>query len=109
MSSTTVHRLGGLLAVAIGVATAWWFILGPLAAARTGAPEVSYSLKAFVFVPFAVVFGLFFIVVGDKVPYRHVEKQMPTAAGWILFAVAAAASAACFLYFKQQFAALGYQ
>lgn len=109
MSSSILHRLGGLLALAIGAATAWWFILGPLAAARAGAPEVSYSTKAFVLAPFAIVFGLFFILFGDRVPYRHVEKQAPTTAGWILLVVAGAASAACFFLFKQQFASLGYR
>ena len=109
MSGNILHRLGGLIAVVIGAGTAWFFILGPLAAARAGAPEVSYSTKAFVLAPFAIVFGLFFILFGDSMPYRHVEAQKPTTAGWILLIVAGAASAACFFWFKQQFASLGYR
>jgi hypothetical protein len=70
---------------------------------------VDYSLKVFVLAPFAIVFGMFFILFGDTVPYRHVEKQGPTVAGWILLAVAGVGSAACFLFFKQQFAMAGHR
>ena len=101
-------RLGGLLALAVGLGAGWWGILLPLAAARAHSPEVSYSTKVFVFVPLAIVFGLFFVIVGDRVPYRKTEAQNLTAAGWLLLTVAGIASLAGFFLFKQQFAALGY-
>jgi hypothetical protein len=54
------------------------------------------------------VFGVFFLLLGDSVPYRNVEKQNFTAAGWILFLVAMAVSGLAFWWFKTQFVALGY-
>lgn len=109
MTSDLKHRLGGVLSLAIGLAATWWGILLPLAAARAHAAEVSYSTKVFVLAPLAIVFGLFFLVVGDKVPYRRSEAQNFTTAGWILMAVVAASSAACFFLLQQQFSALGYR
>lgn len=108
MSSSMLARLGGLLCLAIAAGFGWFFIWEPLQAAQAGAPEVHYSTKAFVLVPFAAVFGLFFVIFGDSVPYRHVEKQSPTAAGWVLFLVAAVIGGLGFWWFDAQFDALGY-
>ena len=108
MSGNILARLGGLICLAAAAAFAWFFIWLPLEAARAHAPEVEYSVKAFVFVPFAAVFGLFFLIFGDSVDYRNAEKQTPTAAGWILFLVAAAAGGLGFWWFDGQFEALGY-
>lgn len=108
MSAGFLARLGGLVCLFAALAFGWFFIWEPLEAARLHAPEVEYSTKAFIFVPFAVVFGLFFLIFGDSVPYRNVEKQSPTAAGWLLFLVAAGASGVAFWWFNAQFEALGY-
>jgi hypothetical protein len=108
MGANILHRLGGLFCLAIAAAAGWFFIWLPLEQARAGAAEVEYSIKAFVFVPFAAVFGLFFLLFGDSVPYRNAARQNFTAAGWLLFLIAAAASGAGFWWFKAQFDALGY-
>lgn len=108
MGANILFRLGGLLCLAMAAGFGWFFIWLPLQAAQAHAPEVDYSIKAFVLVPFAAVFGLFFLLVGDSVAYRHVEQQKPTAAGWLLFLVAAAASGAGFWWFNAKFDELGY-
>ncbi|MCW1430142.1 hypothetical protein [Novosphingobium sp. JCM 18896] len=108
MGANIVHRLGGLLCLAIAAGFGWFLIWQPLQQAEAHVPTVEYSLKAFVLVPFAAVFGLFFLLVGNSVPYRNVEKQNLTPAGWILFAIAAAVSGLAFWYFKTRFAELGY-
>lgn len=108
MGANILHRLGGLVCLAIAAGFGWFFILQPLQQAQAHAPEVEYSIKAFVLVPFAAVFGLFFLLVGDSVPYRNVEKQNFTAAGWLVVLVAAAASGLGFWWFQAQFDALGY-
>ena len=108
MSGSILARLGGLLCLAVALGFGWFFIWEPFQAARAGAPEVEFSTKAFVLVPFAAVFGLFFVIFGDSVPYRNVEKQTPTAAGWILFLIAAAAGGLGFWWFDREFARLGY-
>lgn len=108
MSGGIAYRLGGLLCLAVAAAFGWFFIWQPLQAAQAQAPEVEYSIKAFVLVPFAAVFGLFFMLFGDGVPYRNVEKQTPTAAGWMLFLVAGVVSGLAFWWFKARFEALGY-
>ena len=108
MSSPMMARLGGLLCLAIAAGFGWFFIWEPLQAAQTQAAEVEYSTKAFVLVPFAVVFGVFFVIFGDSVPYRHVEKQSPTAAGWVLLLVAALVGGLGFWWFDAKFDELGY-
>lgn len=108
MASNLLHRLGGLLCLAIAAGFGCYFIWLPLQEAQAQAAEVHYSIKAFVLVPFSAVFGLFFLLFGDSVPYRNVEKQSFTAAGWILVLLAAGASGLSFWWFKAQFAALGY-
>lgn len=108
MSAGILARLGGLVCLVAALAFGWFFIWQPLEAARMHAPEVDYSVKAFVLVPFAAVFGLFFLIFGDGVPYRNVEKQTPTPAGWLLFLAAAAAGGVAFWWFDAQFGALGY-
>jgi hypothetical protein len=94
--------------LAAAAAFGWFFIWLPLQAAQAHQHEVQYSIKAFVFVPFAAVFGLFFLIFGGSVPYRNVEKQTPTMAGLLLFLVAAAAGGLGFWWFQAQFTALGY-
>jgi hypothetical protein len=104
-----LHRLGGLLALGVGLALAWWGILSPLEAARAHAPQVSYDIKLFVLAPLVIVFGLFFLLAGDRVPYRKPAEQKLTTVGWILMAVVTVAAFGSYVLLKQQFAALGYQ
>lgn len=103
-----MYRIGGLLCLALAAGFGWFFIWQPLEAVRAHAPEVTYSVKAFVLVPFAAVFGVFFLIFGDSLPYRNVERQMPTPAGWVLFALAALAGGLGFWWFDGQFKAQGY-
>lgn len=108
MSANILARIGGLICLVVAAAFGWFAIWLPLQEAQTHAPNVEYNLKAFVLVPFAAVFGIYFLIFGDSVPYRNIEKQNLTTAGWLLFLVAAAASGFTFWWFKAQFAALGY-
>ena len=108
MSVGTWFRLGGLLCLVIAGGAGWWGIWMPWQAAIAGAPEVSYSIKTFVLVPAAAVFGLFLLIFGDNVPYRNAERQNFTFAGWLLMLAVAGASLGGFWWFKAQFDALGY-
>jgi hypothetical protein len=108
MSANIVYRIGGLICMATAAVFGRFFIWLPLLAAQAHEAKVEYNVKIFVLVPFAAVFGLFFLIFGDKVPYRNVEKQTFTAAGWLLFLVATVASGLSFWWFKAQFDALGY-
>lgn len=108
MSGSVMARFGGLLCLAVALGFGWSFIWQPLQAAQAHASEVEYSTKAFVLVPFAAVFGVFFLIFGDSVPYRHVDKQSPTAAGWALFLIAAAFGGLGFWWFDAKFDELGY-
>jgi hypothetical protein len=108
MSGGVIYRIGGLICLAIALGAGWWGIWQPWQAALAQTGEVRYSLKVFVLVPFAAVYGLFFLIFGDSVPYRNPQKQNFTAAGWLLLLTAAAASGYTFWWFKAQFAALGY-
>lgn len=101
-------RLAGLGFIAFGLVLGWFFALGPLREAQAGAAEISYSTKVFILVPFCIVFGIAFLLFGERYSYRNVEKKSLTAAGWITFAIAAALAAAGWWWFDQQFTALGY-
>ncbi|MDB5587865.1 MAG: hypothetical protein JWP26_2835 [Devosia sp.] len=101
-------RLGGLASIAIGVAVGWFFLWLPLQEAQSGAPEVSYQLKAFILVPLCIIFGVGFVVAGERLQYRNAQHSNLTVTGWVLFIVAAALTAAGYFWFQQQFAALGY-
>ena len=108
MSGGVFHRIGGLVCLAIAGGAGWWGFWRPLQDAVVHDPEVHFSPKLFVLVPFAAVYGLFFLLFGDSVPYRNVAKQNFTAAGWLLLLIAAAASGAGFLCFYGQLAEIGY-
>ncbi len=101
-------RLGGLFLLLVGGGLGWYFMLKPLQAAQNHAAEVSYSLKAFVLVPFCLVFGLAFLVMGGGLQYRNAARKNLTPLGWALFVIGGILAAACFFWFKQQFTALGY-
>lgn len=101
-------RLAGIAFMVGGAALGWFFVLGPLRDAQAGAAEISYSTKIFILVPFCLVFGLAFLLFGERFEYRNAERKNFTMAGWIAFAIAAALSAGGWWWFEQQFAALGY-
>jgi len=101
-------RLFGLLCLIVAALAAWWGIWEPLRAAAAQETRVRYSLGVFVLVSAGAVFGLFFLIFGNSVPYRHTERQSPTRAGWALFALTAAAAAASFWWFKNEMTGHGY-
>lgn len=108
MSQNLKTRLGGLLVLAIGAVIGWFFILGPLHQAQAGASTVRYSLKAMVLVPGCLVFGLGYLLGGDRLVYHDAQRKRPTPAGWALIAAFLVLAALFYWWFKQQFAALGY-
>ena len=81
----------------------------PLQAARAQMPEVRYHLEIFVLVPLTLVFGLFLLIAGDKLPYRDPARNRLTPTGWVLFAIIAICAAGSFFWLKSTFAELGYQ
>lgn len=101
-------RLGGLLAIAIGLGAGWFFLVQPLHQAMGGAPEVSYSLRAFLLVPLCLVFGLAFLVLGANFKYRTDDHKNFTLLGWLLFGLVVVLTGLGYWWFDQQFAALGY-
>ena len=101
-------RLLGLICLLIAAGAAWWGIWEPLQAAIEGQPGVRYRIATFVLVPFAAVFGAFFLIFGDSVPYRNAARQSLTGAGWALVLLGAAGSGISFWCFKARFEELGY-
>lgn len=109
MNADLRNRLGGLLALVIGVAMGWREIWLPLQAAYARAPEVHYRTTIFAIVPFLIVFGLFLLIGGAKWPYRDAERQTLTPAGWALMAVIAVSAGLSWFWLSSTFAELGYQ
>jgi len=101
-------RLFGLICLAVAVAAGWWGIWEPLQQAAAQQPHVRYSTKVFVLVPAAAVFGLFFLLFGNRFPYRNEAHSNFTLVGWLLMAGVLAGSAGGFWWFKQKFEGYGY-
>jgi hypothetical protein len=101
-------RLGGVVALGLGAAIFWFFILGPLREAQAGVPKISYSTKAFILVPFCAVFGVAFLLFGARFEYRTPDHKNFTLAGWAAFIIGAALAAGGWWWCEQEFAALGY-
>ena len=109
MGKDIQHRLGGLFILAVGLGLGWWQIWQPYQAALAQEPLVRYSTKIFILVPICLVFGLFFLLAGDRVQYRDEERQRLTTVGWLLFAVALILGAGGWWWLSEMFDALGYQ
>lgn len=108
MNQDLKARLGGLLALVVAGVIGWWAIWTPWQDALHHQAQISYDLKAFVTTPALVVAGLFFLIFGNSVPYRDVEKQSLTPAGWILVIVIGVAALAGWWWFHTQIASQGY-
>lgn len=104
-------RLIGLIFVGAGGAMAWFFGFRPLQEARTGAAEVSYSVKLFVAAPLAIIVGLTLLIGGARMgalvggPPRTRAQHFAT---WPLVIVALAAGLAAWWWFDGELRALGY-
>jgi hypothetical protein len=101
-------RLWGLVAILIGAAVLYFFLLGPLEQAKAGAPEIHYQLRAFALVPLCFVFGLIFLIFGENFDYRTPDHKNLTAVGWAAFAVVVVLTGLGWWWFESQFSALGY-
>jgi len=108
MNDDLKTRLGGLVLLAIGVGAGWYLVLRPYRDAWAGATEISYSLKAFVIVPFCLVLGLAFTVLGRRFDYRDAERKRLKPLGWATFVLIAILSGAGYWWFKTQFELLGF-
>ena len=93
MSNNIRFRIGGLVAIALGLGLGWWGIWQPMAEARAQVPNITFHTKLFALVPTCLVFGLAFLLAGDSLKYRNEEEQKLTTVGWALFAVVAVAAA----------------
>jgi hypothetical protein len=101
-------RLAGIAFILGGAVLGWFFALGPLREAQAGVAEISYSTKIFILVPFCLVFGLAFLLFGERFQYRNADHKNFTLAGSVAFIIAAALAAGGWWWFEQQFTALGY-
>lgn len=108
MNPNMAWRLFGLLLIAMAAGIGLWGIWLPYQEALAQAPRVYYRIATFVFVPFAAVFGVFFVIFGASVPYRDAEAKKATPAGMIVMAIAALASGLTFWWFNARFDELGY-
>lgn len=102
------YRLGGLLVLLIGAAVAWSAIWQPLHQAQLGADTVAWMPRIVVLLAVCAVFGLYFLLTGNRYPYRDVERSTLTVAGWILFAITAVAAVAGFFWMDTTLKSLGY-
>lgn len=104
-------RLGGMLTLAGAVLVGWFFIMRPLQQAQAGVQQIDFYGKAvFVLFPLMVVWGVTFLIGGEKARYRDtsVHPPKPTALGWVLMVVSLLAAGLCFWWIDARFTELGY-
>jgi hypothetical protein len=109
MSQSPKYRLGGILGILVGLFFSWWGIWLPLQDAQAGLPVIYFQTRAAILVPLAMVFGLFFLLFGDRYPYRDIERKTLTPTGWILFAIVAVAGLGTYFWVETTFSGLGYR
>lgn len=102
------YRLGGLLVLLVGTAVGWSAIWQPLHQAQLEADAVTWMPRIVVLLAVCAVFGLYFLVTGNRYPYRDVERSTLTTAGWILFAITAVAGLGGFFWMDMTLKSLGY-
>jgi hypothetical protein len=105
----TRYRLGGLLFLAIAAAAFWLAIWQPLQQAGAGIAQVEWMPRVTVLVAVCVVFGVYFIVTGNRYPYRDVERKTLTPVGWVLFAIVAVAAFGGFFAMDGTLRSMGYR
>ena len=117
MNANLKWRLIGAGLIALGVAVAWIFGLGPLRDAERGAAQVSYEIKAFVAAPFAIVAGLFLLIggasAGEAIGKGTANRETPLTGAQIamlsaVLVIGGLASFAAWYWFDARLTALGY-
>ena len=103
------YRLGGVLCLVVAAAVTWLAIWRPLQDASAGAEIVRWMPRTTVLVALCAVFGSYFLVTGNRFPYRDAHRQTLTPVGWVLFVVVAITSLAGFFGMDAALRSLGYQ
>ena len=104
-----LYRAGGLALLLFAAGLGWWGYWQPLQDAAAGAPVVSINGKMVVLVPICGVLGLFFLLCGNRVPYRKPDTQEFNTLGWVLTLVMLGAAGFSWWWLDSHIAALGYQ
>ncbi len=89
MSREVRFRIGGAIAIALAIGLGWFEIWKPLQAAEAQSATVRFYPKIFALVPVCLVFGIAFLIGGDRIEYRDEDARKLTTAGWALFAITA--------------------
>ena len=77
------NRLIGLVLFLAGAVLAYFCIYLPLAEAAHHEKSVSLSLKGVILCPIGVVFGFFYMIMGDRAKELFGERKSPTPFSWI--------------------------
>ena len=109
MSQNVLYRIGGIFLLVLAAAVAWFGIHRPLQSAQAGTDVVRWMPKITVLVGMSAVFGLFFILTGNRYPYRNVEKQTLTPVGWVLFGIVAITALGGYFWMDSMLRGLGYR
>jgi hypothetical protein len=109
MSKNLLHRLGGILFLAIAAGAAWFGIHRPLQSAEAGIDVVRWMPKITVLIGMSAVFGLFFLLTGNRHPYRDVARQTLTPVGWVLCGIVAVVALGGYFWMDQTLRGMGYR
>ena len=104
-------RIGGLLTLLAALPVGWFFIMRPLQQARAGVPEIDlHSNGAFILFPLLVIWGVLFLLAGEKARYRDVSVHppKPTALGWMMMVLSLVVAGLCMWWMDARFTELGY-
>jgi hypothetical protein len=101
------ERVIGVVLLGVGILLTYLCIYEPLAAAWSGAPKVSVSLKGAIVAPFGLI-GLLYLVLGPGATAIMGTREKPTTAAYLICFAAALIGFAIYLWLRFTLEAHGY-
>jgi hypothetical protein len=103
-------RLIGAAIFLVGAVVGYYFIYLKWLAIKVLAPEVNYSIKAIIFVPMCIVFGLYYLLFtpSNNGAWKHLNSKEKRAIV-IAFIITVIFSALLLIWFKSELSKYGYQ
>jgi hypothetical protein len=102
------ERVVGLVLLIGGGLLGYFCVYQPLESAWSGAPTVSVSLKGAAFVPFSLIGGLMYLVLGPRASAIMGTREKPSPAAYAVVVVALVLGIGLYLWLRSTLQAHGY-
>ncbi len=108
--SNTKKKLGGLVSLAVGLAFGYYFVYLKVQAMQQHLPEIRYSGKPLIFIPFMLVFGLYYLLftpAGSGAWKELTPKEKPVFIAALIITLVGVVG--LFVWFNSQLTQHGYE